>query len=192
MILLLDVMGTLVHDPFFWEVPKFFELRMEQLLAYKHPTAWVEFEHGERDEQSFLRDFFADGRDYDHEGLCTTLKESYAWLDGMEDLLHDLRSAEVTMHALSNYPVWYKWIEERLELSRFLEWSFVSCETGHRKPAPKAYTYPADTLGVSPGECLFVDDRESNCSAAREVGMDAIRFVNATQLRDELEERKLL
>lgn len=192
MILLLDVMGTLVHDPFFWEVPQFFKLRMEQLLVYKHPTAWIEFEYNQRSEDSFLQDFFEDGREYDRVGFCKMMRESYAWLDGMEELLRELHSSGVAMHALSNYPVWYKWIEERLELSRFLQWSFVSCDTGSRKPSREAYTHPAETLGVSASDCLFVDDRESNCEAAREAGMDAIRFVDATQLRAALNKRNVL
>ena len=43
-ILLFDVMGTLVHDPFFEEMPEFFGLSFDELLAVKHPSAWVEFE----------------------------------------------------------------------------------------------------------------------------------------------------
>jgi hypothetical protein len=36
------------------------------------------------------------------------------------------------MHVVSNYPVWFQWIEEKLELSRYLEWTFISC-TGTMK-----------------------------------------------------------
>jgi len=31
------------------------------------------------------------------------------------------------VHALSNYPCWYHIIEEKLQLSRFLSWTFISC-----------------------------------------------------------------
>ena len=37
-----------------------------------------------------------------------------------------------------------------------------------------------------PGECVFVDDRPLNVESARRVGMRAIRFENAAQLRREL------
>ena len=96
------------------------------------------------------------------------------------------------MHALSNYPCWYRLIEERLQLSRYVAWSFVSCETGVRKPAPEAYLHASRTLNVAPERCLFVDDRERNCDAARAVGMDAIVFRSAEQLRQELARRELL
>lgn len=191
-ILLLDVMGTIVHDPFFWEVPNFFGLRMEQMLAQKHPTAWLEFERGEREESEYLQDFFADGRYFDHQAFCLMMQQSYYVLDGMEDLLTELKQRGVEMHALSNYPVWYRWIERRLQLSRFLEWTFVSCLTGLRKPAIASYQYVIESLGVSPEQCLFVDDRPRNCEAAEQTGMSALVFKKADILRLELQQRNIL
>jgi HAD superfamily hydrolase (TIGR01509 family) len=96
------------------------------------------------------------------------------------------------MYAFSNYPTWYRRVERRTGLSRFLEWRFVSCETGLRKPAREAYAHVIDALEVEPSACVFVDDRASNCDAAREAGMDAVVFVGAEQLRAALVERGLL
>ena len=185
-ILLLDVMDTVVHDPFFDEVLRFLDLDLEQFLRVKNKDIWIEFEHGRIDEADYLRQFFRDGREFDSEGLKRCLRTSYRWLDGMEPLLVELRSAGVTMHALSNYPVWWQIIEEELELSRYLDWTFVSCRTGVRKPAPEAYLGAARALGVEPDQCLFVDDREHNCSAAVAVGMRARHFTNARSLRQHL------
>ena len=36
-------------------------------------------------------------------------------------------------------------------------------------------------------QCLFVDDLEANCEAARELGMTAVRFEHADQAIPELE-----
>ena len=50
MILLLDVMETLVYDPFKVEVVSFFGMSsLAELYAAKHPTTWREFERGEID-----------------------------------------------------------------------------------------------------------------------------------------------
>lgn len=46
----------------------------------------------------------------------------------MEALLERLAAAGIRMHAFSNYPAWWALIEERLGLSRYLQWTFVSCE----------------------------------------------------------------
>ena len=191
-ILLLDVLGTLSHDPFYEEMPAWFGMTLRELLEAKEPEAWPEFERGEIDEATFLRRFFADGRAYDHAAFVAHVEGCYRWIDGMEELLAELSDAGHAMHALSNYPVWWRRIERRLAASRFLEWSFVSCDLGVRKPDPDAFRIPVARLGVEPGRCLFVDDREENCAAARREGLDAIRFRDARSLRGELVNRGLL
>lgn len=182
-ILLWDVMGTLVHDPFFVEMPEFFEMSFDDLLAAKHPSAWVEFELGRRTEREFLDAFFADGRAFDQEGFVDAVAASYRWLPGLETLLEELHGSGLPMHAFSNYPVWYRLIEERLRLSRFLEWTFVSCLTGTRKPQADAYEKVLEQLGVPAERCVFIDDRRSNCEAARAQGIQAVRFEGVDALR---------
>lgn len=192
MILLLDVMDTLVYDPFHAEVPAFFGTSLERLLAEKDPEAWPRFESGEWDEERFAGAYFSDRRPLDLAGFKATLSAAYRFLPGVEALLAELQGAGVEMHALSNYPPWYRLIEERLGLSRYLRWSFVSCETGVRKPDPEAYLGPARALGALPAGCLFVDDRERNVAAARALGMAGHRFRSAPELRAELVARGLL
>lgn len=185
-VLLLDVMGTLVHDPFYVEVPAFFGMSLDELVAAKDPLAWPRFECSSIGEAELFTRFFRDGRAVDGEGLKAAMASAYALLPGIEALLGELFAAGVEMHALSNYPCWYALIEERLALSRFLSWTFVSCKTGLRKPSPSAYRHAIHALGVAPADALFVDDRESNCVAARAEGIAALRFTDASSLRAEL------
>jgi FMN hydrolase / 5-amino-6-(5-phospho-D-ribitylamino)uracil phosphatase len=187
-ILLLDVLDTLVHDPFYAEVLEFFAMDLDSLFAVKSKQAWLEFERGELDEAALVDRYFTDGRPLDLAGLRACMSGAYRFLPGIEALLTELREAGVQMHALSNYPVWFELIEARLELSRFVEWSFVSCRTGVRKPDPQAYLGAARALGKDPAQCLFVDDREANCVAARALGMPALRFRGADELRAALHE----
>lgn len=187
--LLFDVLGTLVHDPFYREVPAFLGLSFEQLLADKHPTAWPRFERGSLTEAQAMTRFFRDGRRFDHQGLKAAMRQAYRWLDGMEPLVAELHRVGWRLELLSNYPVWYRLIEDKLRLSRFASWSLVSCRTGVRKPHREAYLNAARTLGLAPQHLLFIDDRRSNCEAARRVGIDAIQFHSATELRIELARR---
>ena len=46
-VILIDVMDTLVQEPFFERAPGFLGLTLEELMAAKHPTVWAEFERGE-------------------------------------------------------------------------------------------------------------------------------------------------
>jgi HAD superfamily hydrolase (TIGR01509 family) len=191
--ILWDVMDTLVADPFHDAMPGFFGMTLEQMLREKHPTAWGTFERGELSEDEFLAMFFADGRAFDTAGFCARIRSSYRWIDGIEPLLSALRARGTRMHTLSNYPEWYAWIEERLQLSRYVEWTFVSCHTGLRKPDAAAFRLAAQVLEHDPRECLFIDDRLRNCDGARSVGMDTIHFEgDVPRLRAELERRGIL
>jgi HAD superfamily hydrolase (TIGR01509 family) len=173
-IVLFDVMGTLVSEPFLESIPAFFGMSLEQLLVDKHPHGWVDFEHGKISETEYLRNFFRDGRAFDHQAFTAMIRESYQLLPGVEPLLDAIKSAGHPMYALSNYPEWWRLIEEKLQLSRWIEWDFVSCKMGLRKPNPEAYRYVLRNLGVPASQCVFVDDRPVNLKAAAEVGMQVV------------------
>ena len=192
-VLLWDAMDTLVRDPFRDAMPGFFGMTLDELLAAKHETAWGRFETGELTEPDFLLTFFRDRRSYDTEGFKACVRNAYAWVDGIEGVLAELRAKAVNMHVLSNYPEWYQWIEDRLRISSYLPWTFVSCRTKVRKPDPRAFLQAAHTLGVPPSDCVLIDDRERNCDAARAVGMPTIHFEgDANALRAHLRQGGLL
>jgi FMN hydrolase / 5-amino-6-(5-phospho-D-ribitylamino)uracil phosphatase len=169
-------MDTLVRDPFRDVMPSFFGMTLDEMMQVKQPEAWGRFERGELSESEFLTHFFADRRAFDHAGFCAAIRESYVWLEGMEDLLAALAARGQVMHVLSNYPIWYRWIEERLALSRYVKWTFMSCHLGLRKPDAAIFARVGPALGVLPSECLFIDDRAKNCEAARAVGLRALQF----------------
>lgn len=189
--LLLDVMDTLVRDPF-RDLPEHFGLPFDELLARKAPDAWPAFERGELDEAEYAARFFRDRRPVDAAALRAFMAARYRWLEGVEDLLGRLRARGVEMHALSNYPCWFESVETALGLSRYVAWTFVSCRTGVRKPEPEAYLGAARALGRAPEGCLFVDDRAKNCAAAEAVGMPALRFTSVEALTRALEDRGLV
>lgn len=190
--ILFDIMGTVVTEPFEADIPRFFGLSLEELIRVKHPTAWVDFEKGLIDEQAYGQTFFTDGRTLDIEALKQALVGSYQLIEGVAPILDRLKARGLPMHALSNYSPWYKLIEAKLGLSRWMDWSFVSCDTGHRKPDPEAYLGAARRLNLAPEACLFIDDRRQNVRAAEAVRMQAIHFVGAESLRAGLNERGLL
>lgn len=190
--LLLDVMGTLVYDPFYREVPDVLGVPFDELLRLKHPTAWAEFERGEIDEESFYARFFEDGRALDGPAMKRAMIESYRWLDGMEALVEGLAKGGYELHLFSNYPSWWRHVEERVGLSAHAEWTFVSCDYGVRKPSERAFEAILEAIGAAPRECVFVDDTSANCRRARTLGIDAIEFTGAEPLQAELAKRGIL
>ena len=183
-IVFFDVMSTLVTEPFEHDVPRFFGLDLDELFRLKNVGAWIDFECGRMDAKTYAERFFVDGRALDLERFEACLFESFSFMDGVEALLEELHERGVAMHALSNYSEWYRLIEDKLRLSRFMSWRFVSCHTGVRKPDPDAYLIPTRALGVAPKDCVFVDDRKKNVDAAAAVGMQAIsRTESIVELR---------
>lgn len=63
----------------------------------------------------------------------------------------------------------------------------LSFETGYVKPDPRAYENAASNLGVAPQQCVFIDDQERHCTAARDLGMKAICYQDFEQFKRELE-----
>jgi len=187
-----DVLDTLVTNPFYREIPAFFGLTLSELRSSRHPTSWLEFERGEISEAEYLRRMFADERLFDSGAFLTEVRRAYRWIDGMESVLAELQRQGAEMHTLSNYPVWYRDIEESLELSRYVGWTSVSCLSGVRKPWPEAFRSAAVAVGREPADCLLIDDIQENCEGARRAGMQAIWFRGAADLRGALLSRGLL
>ncbi|GAA5439634.1 HAD family phosphatase [Deinococcus caeni] len=71
-------------------------------------------------------------------------------------------------------------------LSDFLLAFFTSCTLELMKPNPAIYRAALTLAAVAPHEAVMIDDRAQNTEAARRVGMHAIRYENAAQLREEL------
>ncbi|XP_050142659.1 flavin mononucleotide hydrolase 1, chloroplatic-like isoform X1 [Malus sylvestris] len=185
-IILFDIMDTVVRDPFYRDVPAFFGMSFDELIECKHPTAWIEFEKGITDEVELAKTFFKDGRPLDLEGLKNCMRKGYYYVEGVEELLYVLKDNNYEMHAFTNYPIWYEMIENKLNISKYLSWTFCSCINGKRKPDPEFYLEVVSHLKVDPGSCIFVDDRIRNVEEAKEVGMIGLHFKNADSLRQDL------
>jgi len=66
-----------------------------------------------------------------------------------------------------------------------------SCRVGASKPAPAIYQAALHAVGVQAAEALYIDDVAEYVQAARQLGLDAIRFENPSQLSQELSQRGL-
>lgn len=63
---------------------------------------------------------------------------------------------------------------------------FTSCYLGVMKPNPAIYRLGLNLANLRPEEAVMIDDRAQNAEAARSVGMKAVQYLNAAQLREEL------
>jgi 2-haloacid dehalogenase len=67
----------------------------------------------------------------------------------------------------------------------------LSADVGINKPNPRIYATLCERFGLSPGDCIFIDDAPRNVEGARAFGMDAVLFTDAPSLSGELEARGL-
>lgn len=172
-VLFLDVMDTLVVDPFYVDMYAHFGFPSQAaFLAAKHPTTWVDWERGTIGPAEAYARFFADRRPVDVAAFTAYLRSAYALLPGVEALLDDLAAAGVRLHVLSNYTDLWREVEAAVGLSSRwgVAWTAVSCVTGARKPEPAAYAAAVAAAGVDAGGCVLLDDRPGNVDAAVAAG----------------------
>lgn len=67
-----------------------------------------------------------------------------------------------------------------------------SARLGVKKPDKRIYQIALERLELFPDETIFIDDKEKNVKAARELGIDSIIFLSPTQLRKDLAIRGIL
>jgi putative hydrolase of the HAD superfamily len=111
--------------------------------------------------------------------------ESWSGVDEeMVGLLGELAASGRPIALLSNIPE-----ELAAHYERHHPWLGLfgvrafSCRIGHAKPEPEAYAWCLRALGVEAGRVLFVDDREENVRAARELGIQGHVFTTQAALR---------
>ena len=96
-----------------------------------------------------------------------------------------VRTALLTNNVREWEPLWRAKLPEVDEL---FEVVVDSAFVGLRKPDRAIFELTLERLGgVAPERCVFVDDLDVNCDAARGLGMAAVRFENAEQAIPEIE-----
>jgi len=93
-----------------------------------------------------------------------------------------LRESGIVTAVVSNMPSDIRQHLHTVEwLPVFDQYSF-SCELSSLKPDAKIYQHTLECLSVQPANVLFLDDRQINVDAARELGMQSFVFTNAMNL----------
>jgi putative hydrolase of the HAD superfamily len=106
----------------------------------------------------------------------------------MIDLMREIKQQGHRMALLTNNvrewePLWRTMLPVDEIFEVVVDSGFVGC----RKPDREIYELTLRRLGATdPEECLFIDDTEHNCDAARELGMSAVHYRNNKQAIGEI------
>ena len=107
--------------------------------------------------------------------------ELIAYMRSLRD--RGLRLAILTNNVREWEPLW----RSKLPVDEIFDVVVDSAFVGMRKPDRGIFELTLERLGLSAGQCVFVDDTEINCQAARELGMGAVWFRSSRQAIAEVE-----
>jgi len=108
----------------------------------------------------------------------------------MIDLMRKAKEGGHRMGLLTNNvrewePLWRSMLPVDEIFEVVVDSGFVGC----RKPDREIYDLTLERLGgIAPGECLFIDDTDVNCDAARALGMSAVHYRDNDQAIGEIRE----
>ncbi len=111
----------------------------------------------------------------------------------LEEGLFARLGAQYRLALLSNTdPLHAACLDRQFLFGRHFSARIYSCCIGASKPSPAIYQAALDALGITAPEALYIDDIAEYAEAARQLGLDAIRFENPAQLLGELSRRGLI
>jgi putative hydrolase of the HAD superfamily len=105
----------------------------------------------------------------------------------MIELMREAKSRGHRMGLLTNNvrewePLWRSMLPVDEIFEEVVDSGFVGC----RKPDREIYDLTLERMGVAPEECLFIDDTDVNCDAARQLGLAAVHYRHNDQAISEI------
>jgi len=108
-------------------------------------------------------------------------------VDGTSEIVEELRTTGIRLCGLTNFSTdTFPLAQAKFPILTTFEDIVVSGAEKMVKPEPAIFELAAMRFGVDPAAVLFVDDRSDNIEGAKSVGMNAIQFHGAAQLRTDL------
>lgn len=110
------------------------------------------------------------------------------------ELLREIKeSGRYRLYALTNWSQeTFPWALENFHFLHWFDGIVVSGVEKTRKPFPEFYKILFDRYNIDPSHSIFIDDNHKNVVGAEAVGLPAILFENATQVRSDLQKRGVM
>ncbi|MDZ3830425.1 MAG: HAD-IA family hydrolase [Sphingopyxis sp.] len=155
-------------------------------------NAWAQFERAEIDAATFDARFADEARAMGHEleGQAVLAVLAGAVRPAMVAALDTLKAHQFTIGCITNNVPSGKGAgmarsddmarEVAAIMARF-DHVIESSKAGVRKPDPRIYDMMCAALGVTPAECVYLDDLGINCKPAAGLGMHAIKVTSGEQ-----------
>ncbi len=166
---------------------------MMRISAQEKANPLFALETGRLSEADFIARLEAElsahlNRDVELRGFGEAYFAELAPNQAMLDYMRGLRERGYRLAILTNNvrewePLW----RPKLPVDEIFELVVDSGFVGMRKPDREIYELTLERLELPAEECLFVDDTEVNCDAARDLGLTAVHFRGNEQAISEIE-----
>lgn len=163
---------------------------MERFLSEICSPEWNERQDAGRPWHEAVADLVA--RHPDRAAMITAYHQRWQEMLGGDmtdavDVLKELKAQGLRLYALTN------WSHETFPVARRLfafldlfEGIVVSGEEKLIKPDPAIFHRLLTRYDITPSRAVYIDDSPRNVAAAADVGLRALRFVDADRLREDL------
>ncbi|MBO5221231.1 MAG: HAD-IA family hydrolase [Clostridia bacterium] len=163
--------------------------------AFFGDALWKKYDNGllsDAEMKDALLPRFAEADREIAEMYFDTFADHYTPIEGMYDLLAELKRKGYSLYIVSDFPPRFARLWEKYEIFRLFDGRAVSCEAHGSKQDLRLFSYLLETYGLRASECFFVDDREDLVSNAALCGIAGHAFVDAADLRDCLRRQSIL
>jgi putative hydrolase of the HAD superfamily len=145
-------------------------------------------ERGELTEEDFA-ERFGELLELEHERRGGLVERMFGHIQPDEEMVEALRRARaqgVRTGLISNSMGAGRY--DRSTFPELFDGVVISGDEGMHKPQPAIYELGCERVGLTPSECVFVDDLRENCEGAEAVGMTAVLHRGADRTLPRLEE----
>lgn len=120
--------------------------------------------------------------------LKKAVRDNFTEIEGTREIIKKLKTKNYKLGLLSIHTKeWIEYCERKYKYHHLFNTISYSYH-GVSKPNKESFELVLKQLEAQPNETLFIDDNEKNISAANNLGLNTIKFVNPKQLRGELRE----
>lgn len=150
---------------------------------------WVRLDHGTITEEGAIAASCARLPRRLHEAaalLYHNWNQDIPPVPGMEELIARAKAEGYGIYLLSNTSQRYHRFRKNIPALRLFDGEFISADWRLLKPDPAIFRAFCGHFGLTPAQCLFVDDLPANVYGAQCAGMDGVVFYGDVQ---DLEQR---
>ncbi|HBD96559.1 MAG TPA: phosphatase [Spirochaetia bacterium] len=106
-------------------------------------------------------------------------KSDYKAIDGIKELLEEIRLNKIPMGIASSSPrVFIEAVINKIGISQYFDNWISGEEVEKSKPEPDVFLKISELLGVNPDKCIVIEDSKSGTIAAKKAGMKCIGYKN--------------